>query len=256
MPLEFAGAAFQFGHSMLRDEYSYNRIFRPRPPRLAAASLERLGRFTSLSGEISGRLPGGFDALPSNWAIDWRRWYDFQTPVTTPGFEINMSRRLDPLLTPKLHTMSGGATGREASLPFLSLRRGVMLGLPSGQEIGSAMRKHWPELRPLTAREISSGPDGAVARQRGFDENTPLWFYILKEAQIRGNGERLGPVGGRLVAEVLVGIVEGDSDSFLAQPGWTPTLPARTPGTFLMTDLLQFVGDLSPTDGITTVDTL
>lgn len=70
----------------------------------------------------------------------------------------------------------------------------------------------------------------------------PILVYILKEAQVRGNGERLGPVGARLVAEVFVGLVQGDKDSFMSQPGWTPTLPAKTPGTFFMTDLLQFVG--------------
>jgi hypothetical protein len=66
----------------------------------------------------------------------------------------------------------------------------------------------------------------------------------------------LGPVGGRLLAEVFLGLVAGDKDSYLSDPGWKPTLPAKTPGTFLMTDLLQFVGDISPIDGITTVNTL
>lgn len=256
MPLEFAGAVYRFGHSMVREEYSHNRIFRPGSPRLASATLERLFRFTSLSGEINGQLPGGFDVLPSNWAIDWRRWYEFNTPSTTPDFEANLSRRLGPMLTPKLHGLPGMTRGRGANLAFLNLRRGVMLGLPSGQDVAVAMRKHYPELRPLTAEEIASGTEGAVASKRGFRENTPLWFYILKEAQIRGNGQRLGPIGGRLVAEVFVGLVEGDPDSFLAHPGWAPTLPARTPGTFLMTDLLQLVGDVSPTDGITAVATL
>lgn len=256
MPLEFAGAAYRLGHSMVREEYSHNRVFRPVPPRLAPASLALLFQFSSLSGQINGELPGGSDVLPSNWVIDWRRWYEFNTPPGTPNFEFNRSRRLDPLLTPTLHTLPGFPAGREANLAFRNLRRGVILRLPSGQDVAAAMKQQIPTLMPLTPAEIATGPDGAVAQQKGFDTATPLWYYILKEAQVRGSGEHLGPIGARLVAEVFVGLVQGDKDSHLSEPGWKPTLPAKTAGTFFMTDLLQFVGDISPIDGITTVNTL
>jgi hypothetical protein len=256
MPVEFAGAVYRLGHSMVREQYSHNRVFRPAPPRLAAASLPLLFTFSSLSGDINGELPGGQDTLPSNWVIDWRRWYEFNTPPSTPNFEFNQARKLDPMLTPALHALPGFPPGRDGNLAFRNLRRGVVLGLPSGQDVAAAMKAKIPSLNPLTPAEIATGPDGAVAQQKGFDQVTPLWYYILKEAQVRGNGERLGPVGARLVAEVFVGLVQGDKDSFLSQPAWTPTLPAKSPGTFLMTDLLQFVGDLSPIDGITTVSTL
>jgi hypothetical protein len=138
------------------------------------------------------------------------------------------------------------------SLPFRNLKRGVMLGLPSGQDVAKVM-----EIKdPLTPDEIASGDDGAVAKQHGLHEKTPFWYYILKEAQVRRQGERLGPVGSRIVSEVFVGLVQGDPDSFLSQNNWKPTLPAKVPGTFKMTDLLQFVGDIDPVDGITTVNTL
>jgi hypothetical protein len=254
MPVEFAGAAYRLGHSMVREEYSHNRVFRPVPPRLAAGTLSFLFQFSGLSGNITGEL-GGLPALPSNWVIDWRRFYDFHTPAGTPNFEFNLSRRLDPFLTPTLHQLPGFPQTREGNLAFRNLRRGVILGLPSGQDVAAAMATEIP-LSPLTPAEIATGPDGAVAAQKGFDTAAPLWYYILKEAQVRGQGERLGPVGARIVAEVFVGMVQGDKDSFLSQPGWTPTLPAKTPGTFFMTDLLQFVGDISPIDGITTVNTL
>ena len=111
---------------------------------------------------------------------------------------------------------------------------------------------------PLTEDEIASGPDGAVAKTHGLHQKTPLWYYILKEAQVRRNGEALGPVGSRIVAEVFVGLVHGDNQSYLWLKGkdWKPELPSKVPGTFTMTDLLQFVGDISPIDGITTVNTL
>ncbi|HEU4781563.1 MAG TPA: hypothetical protein VFS58_16895 [Steroidobacteraceae bacterium] len=151
--------------------------------------------------------------------------------------------------------MPGSTPGNEVSLAFLNLKRGVMLGLPSGQSIAKSMAKKM-SLTPLTAEEISQGPDGAVAKSLGFHKETLLWYYILKEAQVRGKGERLGPVGSRLVAEVFVGLVQGDDQSYLSQKNWKPTLPAKVPGTFNMTDLLQFVGDISPIDGVTTVNTL
>jgi hypothetical protein len=110
---------------------------------------------------------------------------------------------------------------------------------------------------PLTPEEIASGPDGEVAKQHGLHKATPLWYYILKEALVRHRGERLGPVGSRIVAEVFVGLVHGDSESYLWQhKNWKPTLPAKRPGTFYMTDLLQFVGEINPIQGIKTVDTL
>lgn len=250
MPLEFAGAAYRLGHTMVRDSYSHNRVFRPGSA-FAPGTLALLFQFSGLSGDIGGEV-GPIPSLPSNWVIDWRRFYDFHTPASTPQFEFNHSRRLDPFLAPTLHTLPGFPAGPEANLAFRNLRRGVMLELPSGQDVARAMARKIT-LNPMTAAEIGSGPDGAVAKQHGLDTDTPLWYYILKEAQVRGNGERLGPVGSRIVAEVFVGLLEGDKDSYLSQAAWTPTLPAKTPGTFAMTDLLQFVGDISPIDNITTV---
>ena len=93
------------------------------------------------------------------------------------------------------------------------------------------------------------------AAQHGLHKQTPLWYYILKEAQIKGNGEKLGPVGSTIVAEVFVGLVHGDHESYLWRKGvnWKPDLPSKVPGTFNMTDLLRLVGDISPIDGITTL---
>jgi hypothetical protein len=257
MPLEFSVAAYRLGHSMVREVYSHNRIFTPNSPLGApAGSLGLLFAFSGLSGQLIGDaaptpLTGPLPApvLPSNWIIDWRRFYDFHTPAGA-NVRLNLSRKLDPFIVPALHTLPGEA-GREAKLPFRNLRRGVMMKLPSGQAVAGAM-----QLSALTPAQIASGPDGQVAQQLGFDQQTPLWYYILKEAKASG-GNHLGAVGSRILAEVFVGLLQGDSLSFLSQqPNWTPTLPAKTPGTFEMTDLLQFVGEISPVDGITTVNTL
>ncbi|MBV9048981.1 MAG: hypothetical protein JOY58_11965 [Solirubrobacterales bacterium] len=73
----------------------------------------------------------------------------------------------------------------------------------------------------------------------GWSEETPLWLYVLKEAENLENGERLGPVGARIVGEVLVGIIDADHESFRSvAPDWSPTLPAHRPGRFGLADIL------------------
>jgi hypothetical protein len=109
------------------------------------------------------------------------------------------------------------------------LQRGQAVGLPSGE----AVARHLG-VAPLTAEEV----DLAAA---GWRQETPLWLYVLKEAQHRGGGERLGPVGGRIVGEVLVGIVDADGESYRAvDPAWRPSLPALGPDGCGMADLLAF----------------
>ncbi len=75
--------------------------------------------------------------------------------------------------------------------------------------------------------------------EHGWQHETPLWLYVLKEADLLCDGQRLGPVGGRIVGEVLVGIVDADPASFrTVEPGWQPTLPGRRPGAFGLADVL------------------
>lgn len=78
----------------------------------------------------------------------------------------------------------------------------------------------------------------------GLERNTPLWYYVLREAALIGGGEILGPVGGRIVGEVIIGLLQADRDSYLsAAPHWMPTLPTATgTGNFTMVDFLTFAG--------------
>uniref|UniRef100_Q07IH7 Heme peroxidase n=1 Tax=Rhodopseudomonas palustris (strain BisA53) TaxID=316055 RepID=Q07IH7_RHOP5 len=246
MPIEFSAAAYRLGHSMVRQGYSHNRIFTGGGDG-GAATLKQFFTFTGLSGIIAGALapkvPGHLPAFPSNWIIDWRRYFEV-LDANPAGVPRNPSRKLDPFLVPELHTLPGGG----GDLAFRNLRRGVDLGLPSGQDVAQAMRIK----NPLTPEEIAKGPDGAIAKKHDMHKHTPLWYYILKEAEQRGNGERLGPVGATIIAEVFVGLVHGDHQSYLWLKGkdWKPTLPSKTPGDFTMADMLRFVGDISPIDGV------
>ncbi|MFL4468967.1 hypothetical protein ACERZ8_03440 [Tateyamaria armeniaca] len=94
---------------------------------------------------------------------------------------------------------------------------------------------------------VATGIGGEAARKHGLHQQTPLWFYILKEAEQLHRGQRLGPVGSTIVAETFLGLVHGDQRSFLWQrKNWVPELPSEKPGHFTMTDMLRFVNDINP----------
>lgn len=247
IPAEFSGAAYRLGHSMIRETYNHNRVFNDDAP--FKASLAALFDFTGKSGMILGDDAAGSSAtslsgvppqqtLPSNWVIDWRRFFEV---AGSDQVEINASRKIDQFLTPALSSLPG-EVDRNAMLAFRNLKRGVNLGLPSGQDVANIMG-----LTAMAPDDIASGPDGEVAKKHGMHHATPLWYYILKEASVAHGGTRLGPVGSTIVAETFLGLVHGDHDSFMWQrKDWTPELPGAEPGNFTMSDLLTFVGDLNP----------
>jgi hypothetical protein len=210
MPVEFSGAAYRFGHSMIRPSYSLNRANKD------------ISIFVADDDPDPFKHLGGFRRLPFGWTIDWTLFFELSDNAP------QRSRRIDTKLSPPLFELPAGTDPGRRALAALNLRRGRALGLPSGQDVAQAL-----DCRPLTRREL--GLEGSVA------DHTPLWFYVLREAQVHAAGEHLGAVGGRIVAEVLVGLLDGDRQSYLSQkPGWKPTLPAATDGDFTMADLVRF----------------
>jgi len=122
------------------------------------------------------------------------------------------------------------------SLMQRNLLRCVTWMLPSGQRIANEMG-----IPPLSNTELAE----LQTIRPTFVESTPLFYYILKEAQLREDGLRLGPMGARIVAEVFIGLLQLDPDSYLSvQPNWLPTLPTHdgTPQSFRMIDFLTFAG--------------
>jgi len=232
IPVEFSAAAYRLGHSMVREVYDYNRVFSV-PPQggLPSGTLRLMFFFTGASGDGSN-VP-----TPSDWIIDWKRFF------VVDGSAPNLSRRIDPQIATSLGNLPG--VPPPSSLAVRNLLRGRELGLPSGQAVARALGI--PELTPA---EIASGPDGAAAKGLKFDEETPLWYYLLKEAAVKAEGKHMGPLGSRLLAEVFIGLLEGDDGSFLIrQPMWQPFLPSSSAGEFTMADLVKFVGELTPDDG-------
>jgi hypothetical protein len=109
--------------------------------------------------------------------------------------------------------------------------RQLTWSLPSGQDIAKVM-----DVEKLTPPELTD------LKPYGFDKSTPLWYYVLREAELRADGLTLGRVGGRIVAEVLIGLIQSDPSSYLVQkPSWTPSLTAAG-SSFRVKDFLTFAG--------------
>jgi Animal haem peroxidase len=205
IPLEFADAAFRYGHSQVRDSFELN------------SGSGKLRLFPDLIG---------FRPVPAERAIEWGRLFDVD------GAEpAQRAKLIDGRLARSLIELPAAITGdvevdAYQSLAGRDLERGHAYGLPSGEAVARAMG------------EAPLADDPLGLRAAGWTGETPLWLYFLAESASSGRGELLGPTGGRIVAEVLIGILDADRGSYRANdPGWTPTLPARN-GRFGLADLL------------------
>lgn len=207
MPLEFSGAAYRFGHSLIRQEYTVNddkqnvKIFDP---------------------DISE----GFTPVPTDSVISWENFFR-----TSNSANPQMSRNIDNKLATALLELPfvEDEDPNNKSLAVRNLLRGKQLGLPSGQAVAKFMGPRLSQgpsrVRVLTSDEIGlSGP--IDASDLPADTAAPLWYSILSEAGVQNNGEHLGKVGSRIVAETIFGFIETDDTSYLtANPGWTPGNP-------------------------------
>jgi hypothetical protein len=243
MPVEFSVAAYRFGHSMIRPSYLINGVARTDPPVQGASRIPLFDQ----TGEPKQSL-NGFRVLPESWGIEWRFFLPGIRGSDATGADHlpQPSYKLDATLSHPLGALTEVTAGPELVvagfdpkiaqiLAVRNLLRGLRLGLPSGQDVARAMG-----LEPLSDPALFANVTVGDEVKKDLEGRAPLWFYILKEAEIQAESAHLGPVGGRIVAEVLIGLLVGDPLSFLnVQPNWKPTLPSAAEGTFTLSDLIN-----------------
>ena len=281
MPIEFAAAAYRFGHSMVRPIYRLNAKHTQNGP---ADDPSIAGRFFIFAG-VQERGLNGFGQFPRHWAIDWSLFFDINGSGTKGGtVRVQPSYKIDTSLVNPLAFLPEFSTDPAAigtkltvqtlqstevahtspnNLAIRNLWRGNSMGLPSGEDVARAMG-----FVPLTPEELWVGKaqkkeDGTPDKVSGistvaegrFIGKSPLWFYCLAEANaqwlkaVKGKSvaksnttaTSLGPVGGRIVAETLIGLLLGDSHSFLNQdPNWKPMIPTAKADSFTMGDFIKY----------------
>jgi hypothetical protein len=229
VPVEMSVAAYRMGHSMVRKAYELT------------VSTGKLQVFNGTAADLHGGRQ-----LGAGRQIDWG---NFARPLARPenAAHFNVPRFTDTLISSGLFTLPiGGPGGAESSgssiLAFRNLLRGFFYGLPSGQDAARALGE-----TVIGAGDALPDSVDSASVSQGFADGTPLWFYVLREAEL-GGGQALGRTGARIVADSFLGVLRADPDGLLHDNSplrgrWQPAPPiAPARGTFGVEDLLVYAG--------------
>ena len=250
IPLEFSVAAFRYGHSMVRNVYDYNSNFgRPGTGALPNAPFDEIFRFTGGGGFR------GLPKLPENWVIDWSRFVGTEPHDASDGEPARVARKIDTDLAPPLGDMLNEGEDTEQPeevrrmfkhLAKRNLRRGYNLKMPTGQ----ALHRYLHDQGAVTSGPVTdvSGLLRGKPELQAFlqtsasqlNENTPLWFYCLAEAEAAG-GNHLGELGSWMVASTFIGVLLSDPDSAISR-GFAPDhSPLRMPDGSVIDSIEQWM---------------
>jgi len=269
MPVEFSAAAYRLGHSMIRPGYRMNDatllpIFPtetdPGGPSLGLTGFRAMARDTGIDWrrfiDIGPPREIGGEDDPATPEMKKRLQFAYRLDTSL----VNPLGNLPPSVAPDA----------PPSLATRNLLRGFELGLPTGQEVADFMK-----VRKLEDKEIIIGKAGVkpgdgepvptpisdIKELEPFRGKCPLWTYILAEAFYYGRRDtipvtnfnnpdpkfdgtlftpQLGPVGGRIVAEVFLGMLFSDPNSYLScDKKWIPTI-GKAKENFKLKDIVAY----------------